>query len=64
MAEYEKRVRDVLSKHGCHFLRHGKGDHDLWYSPENNHIFPVAAKIKSRHTANEIIKQAGIHYHF
>jgi uncharacterized protein (DUF1330 family) len=64
MAEYEKRVRDVLSKHGCHFLRHGKGDHDLWYSPEKGHSFPVAAKIKSRHTANEIMKQAGIKYHF
>jgi uncharacterized protein (DUF1330 family) len=64
MAEYEKRVRDVLSRHGCHYLRHGKGDHDLWYSPANNHSFPVAAKIKSRHTANEIMKQAGIDYHF
>jgi len=64
MAEYEKKVRDVLSKYGCSFLRHGKGDHDLWYSPEKNHSFPVAAKIKSRHTANEIMKQAGIDYHF
>jgi uncharacterized protein (DUF1330 family) len=64
MAEYEKKVRDVLSKHGCRFLRHGKGDHDFWYSPENDHSFPVAAKIKSRHTANEIMKQAGIDHHF
>jgi uncharacterized protein (DUF1330 family) len=54
MAEYEKKVRNVLSKFGCYFLRRGKGDHDLWYSPENKHSFPVAAKIKSRHTANEI----------
>ena len=33
MAEYEKKVREVLKKHGCHFVRHGKGDHDIWYSP-------------------------------
>jgi len=64
MAEYEKKVRDVLSQYGCYFLRRGKGDHDLWYSPGKNNSFPVAAKIKSRHTANEIMKQAGIDYHF
>jgi predicted RNA binding protein YcfA (HicA-like mRNA interferase family) len=64
MAEYEKKVRDVLSKHGCYFLRRGKGDHDFWYSPGKDHSFPVATKIKSRHTANEIMKQAGIDHHF
>jgi len=64
MAEYEKKVRDVLLKNGCYFLRHGKGDHDLWYSPETDHNFPVATKIKSRHTANQIMKQAGIDHHF
>jgi uncharacterized protein (DUF1330 family) len=64
MAEYEKKVRDALSKHGCYFLRHGKGDHDVWYSPETDHSFPVAARIKSRHTANEIMKQAGVDCHF
>ena len=64
MAEYEKKVRDVLSEHGCYFLRRGKGDHDLWHSPKNNHSFPVATKIKSRHTANGIMEQAGIDYHF
>ena len=33
MAEYEKKVRDELRLHGCTFVRHGKGDHDVWYSP-------------------------------
>lgn len=28
MAEYEKRVRDILSEHGCSFRRRWKGDHD------------------------------------
>jgi hypothetical protein len=32
MAEYEKKVREVLKKHGCYFVRHGKGDHDIWYN--------------------------------
>ncbi len=33
MAEYEKKVRKILKLHGCTFVRHGKGDHDIWYSP-------------------------------
>jgi hypothetical protein len=33
MAEYEKQVRKILTRHGCTFIRHGKGDHDIWYSP-------------------------------
>lgn len=64
MAEYEKKVRKVLSANGCTFLRHGKGDHDLWHSPINNQNVVVDSKIKSRHVANRIMKEAGIKYHF
>lgn len=64
MSEYEKKVREILSENGCKFLRHGKGDHDIWYSPITNKNFPVDGKIKSRHIANDIIKQSGIKYHF
>ncbi len=60
MAEYEKKVRDELKKNGCTFVRHGKGDHDIWFSPISNRPVTVDSKIKSRHTANEIMKQAGI----
>lgn len=64
MAEYEKKVRDILSKNGCSFVRHGKGDHDIWYSPVTGINFPVDHKIKSRHTANGIMKQSGISQRF
>jgi len=64
MAEYEKKVRDVLKKHGCTFVRHGKGDHDIWHSPINNRNFTVDGVINIRYVANEIMKQAGIKYHF
>ena len=64
MAEYEKIVRSVLKDNGCSFVRHGKGDHDIWHSPINNRSFPVDTKIKSRHTANAIMKQSGIGYRF
>lgn len=60
MAEYEKKVRQVLSDNGCSFVRHGKGDHDIWYSPIVGRNIPVDSKIKSRHTANAVLKQAGI----
>lgn len=64
MAEYEKKVRDILIMNGCSFVRRGKGDHDIWYSPINGRHVTVDGKIKSRYTANEIMKQAGIKHHF
>lgn len=64
MAEYEKVVRSVLSANGCTFVRHGKGDHDIWYSPHTKRYFTVDGKIKSRHTANAIMKQSGIVHRF
>ena len=64
MAEFEKRVRGILSEYGCHFVRHGKGDHDIWYSPITCRNFTVDSKIKSRYTANAIMKQSGIDYKF
>ena len=64
MAEYEKKVRNILSGNGCSFHRHGKGDHDIWFSPISNTYFTVDGKIKSRHTANAIMKQAGIEFRF
>ena len=45
---------------GCQFVRHGKGDHDIWLSPRSETTFPVDHKILSRHTANGVLKQAGL----
>ena len=64
MAEYEKRVRDILYENGCRFVRRGKGDHDVWYSPISQRNFPVDGKIKSRHTANAVLQQAGLEFRF
>ena len=33
MADYTKKIKTILSANGCHFVRRGKGDHDVWYSP-------------------------------
>lgn len=64
MATYEKAVRDMLSSHGCSFVRSGKGDHEIWYSPITKRHITVDGKIKSRHTANAIMKQSGISHRF
>jgi predicted RNA binding protein YcfA (HicA-like mRNA interferase family) len=57
---YTNRVKALLLEHGCSFLRAGKGDHEIWTSPESGKRIVVDGKIMSRHTANAILKQAGI----
>jgi hypothetical protein len=64
MAEYEKQVRKKLAENGCYLLRHGRGDHDIWFSPVTNLPVTVDGKIVSRHVANGIMKRAGINWHF
>jgi len=64
MADYERKVRSILAENKCQFVRRGKGDHDVWFSPITNATFPVDGKIKSRHSANGIMKQAGIKHKF
>ena len=60
MRGYGKAVRDRLSEAGWKFLRHGKGDHDVWYNPETAQKVTVPVKLMSRHTANGILKDAGL----
>ena len=60
MADYTPEVKSILGQNGCYFVKHGKGDHDKWYSPITNRTFPVDSKIKGRHMADEVLKQAGI----
>jgi len=60
MADYTKQVLNLLSENGCYFIRRGKGSHNMWYSPIMNRLFTVVVKIENRHTANGILKDAGI----
>jgi predicted RNA binding protein YcfA (HicA-like mRNA interferase family) len=60
MNDFGKAVRQALAEAGCFKVREGKGDHEIWKSPHSGKSFPVDNKIKSRHTANGIMKQAGI----
>ena len=40
-------------------LRRGKGDHDIWATREGKRLV-VPVQIKSRQTANGILKDAGL----
>jgi hypothetical protein len=57
--DFGKAVRDKLSEAGCTFHRRGKGDHDIWITEQRKRIV-VPVQIKSRHTANGILKDAGL----
>lgn len=60
MAGYLRELKALLIEAGCSFHREGRGDHEIWYSPITKRYFTVDHGTKSRHTANETLKQAGL----
>jgi predicted RNA binding protein YcfA (HicA-like mRNA interferase family) len=60
MNNFAPAVIKILKESGFEFLRHGTGDHDIYWNPDTRRRVPVDSKIKSRHTANGILKQAGL----
>lgn len=60
---YDQLVK-ILKKNGCYLYRQGKDSHEIGFSPIINSTFPVAFTINNRHTANGILKQAGINFKF
>ncbi len=57
---YTREVKRLLTAAGCTFHRQGRGDHEIWFSPINGERFTVDGDIKSRHTANGTLKDAGL----
>lgn len=57
---YTDALKRLLRDAGCEFIRHGRGDHEIWRSPLTGMHFVVDGKIKSRHTANAVLRQAGL----
>lgn len=60
MASFTRDVKRILKDAGCYYVRPAKGDHEWWYSPLTSYHFVVDSDIKSRHTANQVMKQAGL----
>lgn len=57
--DFKAPLCDILRENGCELKRQGN-KHEVWYSPRSNRSFTVPRSIQSRHTANGILKQAGI----
>ena len=60
MAGLYRGLVAILRKNGCYPVRKGKGSHEIWYSPVSNQHVTVPRSTKSRHTANDVLKQAGL----
>jgi predicted RNA binding protein YcfA (HicA-like mRNA interferase family) len=57
---YTADLKKKLLEAGCWMVRQGRGDHEIWESPINGRRFTVDGNIKSRHTANGTLKDAGL----
>lgn len=59
-AGYGRELERLLKDAGCHFVRNGKGDHEIWFSPITDRHFTFDRSTQLRHTANGTLKQAGL----
>jgi predicted RNA binding protein YcfA (HicA-like mRNA interferase family) len=60
MANLYREIVALLRANECYLVRPGKGSHEIWYSPISNRHVTVPRSTKSRHTANDVLKQAGL----
>jgi hypothetical protein len=60
MADYYRDLARLLRDEGFEFKRSGRGDHEIWWNPRTGLSVTVDRKIKSRHTANGVLKEVGL----
>ena len=60
MANFYRDLVAILRANGFQFLRAGKGSHEIWVNPATNRQVTIPRTTKSRHTANDVLKQAGL----
>lgn len=58
--QFDRPLRELLKAAGCTLVRQGKGSHEIWHSSISGQNFAVPVGIPSRHTANAILRQAGL----
>jgi predicted RNA binding protein YcfA (HicA-like mRNA interferase family) len=58
--QFDRELRELLKAAGCRMVRQGRGSHEIWHSPITDRNFAVPVGIPSRHTANAILRQAGL----
>ena len=59
MPTYYDELVKLMTENGCVRVPGGKGRHQKWKSPINGRTV-IVPRSKSRHTANEVLKQLGI----
>jgi predicted RNA binding protein YcfA (HicA-like mRNA interferase family) len=58
--DYAPAVRRILRENGFEFWRQGRGDHEIWRHAATGKKITMDGKIKSRHSANKVMKDAGL----
>ncbi|NMM13762.1 MAG: type II toxin-antitoxin system HicA family toxin [Rhodoferax sp.] len=62
MNGFYKQVAEILRLHGYKIIRQNGTSHQIWSNGVRNQT--VSTNCESRHTANGIMKQAGIDHKF
>ena len=60
MADFYRPLTEILRANGYRLLRSGKGSHEIWVRGTTGRQVTVPRTTRSRHTANEVLKQAGL----
>ena len=60
MADLYRELVAILRANGCYQVRPGKGSHEIRHSPTSQRHLTAPRSTKSRHTANDVLKRAGI----
>jgi predicted RNA binding protein YcfA (HicA-like mRNA interferase family) len=60
MADLYRDLVRILQANGSYLVRKGKGSHEIWYSPISERHVTVPRSTKSQHTANDVLKKAGL----
>lgn len=60
MENYAKPLKKILAAAGWQYLRHAKGDHEVWWNPATGQKVTIDLGSKSRHLANDLLKAAGL----
>ena len=58
-SNYYRQVADAVRKLGFARVRQGKGSHEIWAKAVTGKKVSIPRKLRSRHTANRILRDAG-----
>jgi predicted RNA binding protein YcfA (HicA-like mRNA interferase family) len=64
MADFYRDLVSMLRANGWQLQRKAKGSHEIWINPATGRAVTVPRTTKSRHTANDVLKQAGLEKKF